>query len=125
MLFDTDIFIFVQRGNEKAARLIDKESERFLSIYTYMELLQGAKDKRQHKYILDFLKEFGFQTLPMTEDTGYRAAVYVEEYTLSGGLRAGDAIIAATAVEHALTLCTSNQKHFKALKGLRLKIFEP
>ncbi len=125
MLFDTDILIWIQRGNEKAARLVDGESERFLSIYTYMELLQGAKDKKQHKYVVDFLKEFGFQTLAMTENTGYRAAVYVEEYTLSNGLRAGDAIIAATAVEHGLTLCTGNQKHFKALKELRLKIFEP
>jgi len=125
VIFDTDIFIFVQRGNEKAARLIDGEAERFLSIYTYMELLQGAKDKGQHKYIVDFLKEFGFQTLSMTENIGHRAAVYVEEYTISGGLRAGDAIIAATAVEHGLALCTGNQKHFKAIKELRLKVFEP
>ena len=125
MLFDTDILIWIQRGNEKAARLVDGESERCISIYTYMELLQGAKDKKQHKYTVDFLKEFGFQTLPLNENIGYRAGVYVEEYTLANGIRAGDAIIAATAVENGLTLCTSNQKHFKPLKELRLKVFEP
>lgn len=125
MLFDTDIFIWIQRGNEKAAQLVDREPARFLSIYTYMELLQGAKNKEQHKYVVHFLKDFGFQTLPTTENIGYRAAVYVEEYTLSNGIRSGDAIIAATAVEHGLTLCTSNQKHFKALKELRLKVFKP
>jgi len=42
MIFDTDILIWVQRGNEKAARLIEKTEDRYLSIQSYMELLQGA-----------------------------------------------------------------------------------
>jgi len=49
----------------------------------------------------------------------------IEEYALPNGLRAGDAIIAATATENNLTLLTSNAKHFKAIKDLRLKIFRP
>jgi len=49
MIFDTDIFIWMQRGNEKAAKLMEKTNERFLSIQTYMELLQCAKNKTQHK----------------------------------------------------------------------------
>jgi hypothetical protein len=125
VLFDTDILIWVQRGDEKAARLVDDAAERCLSIYSYMELLQGAKGRKQHEYVIDFLKEFGFQMLAMTENIGYRAAVYVEEYTLSNGLRAGDAIIAATAVQHGMVLCTGDQKHFKAIQEVRLKVFHP
>jgi len=51
MLFDTDIFIWVQRGNLKAARLIDSSQEKFLSVYSYMELLQTAKNSQHHHTI--------------------------------------------------------------------------
>jgi hypothetical protein len=125
MIFDTDIFIWVQRGNEKAARLMEKVEDRYLSIQTYMELLQSAKDKEQHKYVKDFISSFNFVVLPFTENIGHRASIYIEEYTLSSNLRAGDAIIAATAVENNLTLVSSNTKHFKAIKDLKLKIFKP
>lgn len=124
MIFDTDIFIWVQRGNEKAATLIEKEANRYISTQSYMELLQGAKNKAQHKYIKDFIYEFGFTLLPITENIGHRASIYVEEYALSSGMRAGDAIIAATAVENNLSLVTGNAKHFKVIKELRLKLFK-
>ncbi|MBI2336277.1 MAG: type II toxin-antitoxin system VapC family toxin, partial [Deltaproteobacteria bacterium] len=40
-------------------------------------------------------------------------------------LRAGDAIIAATAIENGLTLTSSNIKHYRAIKDLKLKVFRP
>ena len=125
MIFDTDIFIRVQRGNAKAAQTMEDAEVRCLSIQSYMELLQGAKDRRQHKYIKDFIATYGFVVLPLTENIGHRALIYVEEYALSAGMRAGDALIAATAVENNLPLVTSNVKHFKAIKDLRLKAFIP
>ena len=125
MIFDTDIFIWAQRGNEKAARLMEKSGERFLSVQTYMELLQCAKNKTQHKHVKDFLSSFGFIVLPLTENIGHRASIYVEEYTLSSRLRSGDAIIAATAVENNLILASSNLKHFRVIKELKLKSFKP
>jgi len=125
MLFDTDIFIWMQRGNLKAARLVDETEERFLSVYSYMELLQTAKNIQHHQYTIDFLSSFGFVVLPLTEKIGHRGLVYLEEYTLSHGLKAGDAIIAATAVENNLTLISSNAGHFKAIQELKLKIFKP
>lgn len=125
ILFDTDIFIWVQRGNQKAANLIDKNPDRYLSIQSYMELLQSANNNNQHKYIKDFISEYNFIVLPLTENIGHRALIYIEEYTLSSNLRAGDAIIAATAVENNMPLVSSNAKHFRPIKELRFKIFTP
>lgn len=63
--------------------------------------------------------------LPLTENIGHRASIYIEEYTLSSHLRSGDAIIAATAVENNMTLVSSNAKYFKVIKDLKLKVFKP
>jgi len=125
MIFDTDIFIWVQRGNLKASKLIDRSKERYLSVYSYMELLQTAKNKQQHDTIHDFLLSFNFLALPLTENIGHRALIYIEAYSLSHGIRAGDAVIAATAAENKLTLVSSNVKHFKPIKELKLKVFKP
>lgn len=125
MIFDTDIFIWAQKGNQKAARLINRAEERYLSIYSHLELLQSAKNKLQHDYTKDFLTSFGFVVLPLTENIGHRALIYIEEYALSHGLRAGDAIIAATAAENSMALVSGNAKHFKPIKDLKLKVFKP
>ena len=125
MLFDTDVLIWVQCGNAKAARSIDNASERFISIQTYMELLQGARNQEQHRVIKSFLKDFFFRVLPLSENIGHRALVYVEAHGLSSGMRACDAIIAATAVENNLPLTSGNRKHFKPVRELQLKVFRP
>ena len=90
-----------------------------------MELLQGAKDKAQDRYIKGFIADLNFAILPLTESVGHRALIYVEEYALSDNMRAGDAIIAATAVENRLILSSSNAKHSRCVKELELKVFRP
>lgn len=125
MIFDTDIFIWVQRGNAKAAAFIDGTKDRFLSVQTYMELLQCAKGKPQLRLVKRFMSDFRFSVLPLTENIGHRALVYVEEYGLSSGMRAGDAIIAATASENGMPLATGNAKQFKVVEELELKTFKP
>jgi predicted nucleic acid-binding protein len=125
VIFDTDVLIWVQRGNQKAARAINESKDRYVSVLTYMELLQGAQNRKQHEVILSFLGDLGFQTLPLTENIGHRAAVYAAEYTLSQGIRAADAIIAATATENNLPLCSGNAKHYRVIQELKLKVFRP
>ena len=78
MLFDTDIFIWAQRGNLKAAKSFEKATLRYLSVQTYMELLQCARKKEHHLLVKDFLVEFDFEILPLTENIGHRAAIYMK-----------------------------------------------
>lgn len=125
MLFDTDVLIWVERGNPKASLVVENADERSISLQTYLELLQGANNARQQSLIKDFLRQFNFKILPLTENIGHRAAIYIEEYSLSVGLRAGDALIAATATEHNLLLVSANKKHFKPIKNLSFKMFVP
>ena len=42
-----------------------------------------------------------------------------------GGLQMGNALIAATALEHRLTLVTGSVKQFRAVSGLQLEAFMP
>lgn len=125
MLFDTDVLIWVLRGNAKAARAVDAAATRAVSAVTYMELLQGTRDKRELKAIRSFLTDLQFNVLPLTENIGHRASIYMEQYGLSVALSMADALVAATAVEADLTLYTGNRKHYRPIKDLDLKLFRP
>lgn len=125
MLFDTDVLIWYLRGNEKAAAVMEKAQDRQVSIVSYMELLQGAKDKKEVRMIRSFLKDLAFDILPLTENIGHRASVYMEEYCLKSGMCLADALLASTAIENHLTLCTGNNKHYKSIAEMELKAFRP
>ena len=133
MIFDTDVLIWYLRGSVAAAAAIDDASDRAISLVTLMELLQRANSKREAHQIKGFLKEFCFEPLPLSlsfslslslsERIGYRASIYVEEYALSHGTGAADALVAATAVEENRVLLSGNIKHFKCIKDLQLTTF--
>mgnify|MGYP006103484609 CR=1 FL=1 len=126
MLFDTDVLIWCFKGNDNAAKRIDTDSgERLLSIVSYMELIQGGRNSKEKKLIHSFLSDFDFTVLPLSENIGKRASIYIEEYALKHGIQMADALIAATAIENGTDLCTSNYKHFKCIEDLSLKTFKP
>ena len=125
MLFDTDVLIWVLRGNAKAAQAVDKCAQRSLSVVTYMELLQGARNKAEIRAIKSFLADMRFAALPLTENIGHRASIYMEEYVLAEFMSMADALIAATAIEANEGLITGNARHYKAIQELELKRFRP
>ena len=125
MIFDTDVLIWFFRGNSNSIALIEGTADRAISVVGYMEYLQGARDCDEVHKLKAFLARRGFQTLPLSENIGNRASVYMEAFGLSSGLGMGDALIAATAAENHLTLCTANRRHFAVISGLQLKIFRP
>lgn len=125
MLFDTDVLIWALRGNPKAAAVIDGAEDRFISAVTYMELIQGARNKAEQKLIKDFLSSLGFQTVPIDENISLRATVFMEEFYLKSGMGLADALIFATACEHTMILCSANKKHYKEIASLTAKEFRP
>lgn len=121
MIFDTDVLIWSLRGNQKAATLIESDWDRSASVISSMELYRGSRNKMELKLIHQFLKNF--EIIPLSENIGHRASIYVEQLTLNKGLEPLDALIASTAVEYRMALCTANVKHYRAITDLDLKTF--
>ena len=55
MIFDTDVMIWAFRGNSKALDAIDAAADRSISSVTYMELLQGVRNKKELQKMKRFL----------------------------------------------------------------------
>ncbi len=82
------MFLFgCSEGMSNLPKPLEDASARMLSIQTYMELLQGAQNKGQHVYIKDFLTEYNFEILSLTENIGHRAAIILKNiaYLLVSG----------------------------------------
>jgi len=125
MLVDTDVIIWALRGNKRATTTIDQADSLKLSVVSYMELLQGARNKTDLRLTKAFLTDLGFAIVRLSENIGHRAAIYLEEYALKSNLGVPDALIAATAAENELILCTGNAKDYRAIEELELKVFRP
>jgi len=125
MLVDTDVFIWYLRGYEKAATFLEDCQPVMLSVVTYMELVQGMRNKQELQVLRQTIQHWRWRVLPIDEIISNRAAIYVEEHFLSHSLRLADALIAATAVEQGLTLATANSKHYRMIKELVIKRFDP
>ena len=125
MLVDTDVLIWHLRGYAQATRRLDRLESFALSAVTYMELLQGMRDKTELAAVKKMLELRAARIVPLTEVTTQQAIALTESLTLRHGLQMGDALIAATAFEQRLTLLTGNIKHFRAVSGLQLEAFVP
>ena len=126
MLFDTDIFIWIQKGIRSAAEEVERAGEeRNASIISYMEFLQGSADKKMLATNKSFFQAMSIKLVVVTQEISLRASYYVEQFSLSHAMHANDALIAASAVEHGLTLVTGNGKHYNHLKELDLKVIRP
>ncbi|MEL6341059.1 MAG: type II toxin-antitoxin system VapC family toxin [Myxococcota bacterium] len=125
MLVDTDVLIWYMRGNPKAARALESLPDRALSAVTYMELVEGLRNKAELKALRKTLSAWNARVLPITEDISTRAMFFVELHFHSASVRMADALIGATAVSNGLTLLTANDKHFRPLGGVDIQRFRP
>jgi predicted nucleic acid-binding protein len=90
-----------------------------------MELLQGAANSRELHTIRRYIKKNFSEVVPVTEEITHQAVRLVERHALTEGLRLADALIAATALVRGFQLVTANERHYRAIRGLKLKIYHP
>ncbi|MDP4029296.1 MAG: type II toxin-antitoxin system VapC family toxin [Gallionella sp.] len=125
MLIDTDVLVWMTRGHAGAAARLQALTPWRISAVTYMELAQGCRDKQELARVKKGLAVGQAEILPLSAAISDRAMQLVDAYALSHGLQLGDALIAATALEHGATVLTSNAKHFSAVDGLPVEVFVP
>ena len=125
MLVDTDVLIWHLRGYPQATRRLDELGALTLSAVSYLEVLQGMRNKAELVAVKKMLQHRAATLLPMSEVITQRAIELMEAITLSHGLQMGDALIAATALDHGLPVLTANVKHFGAVQGLKVEAFIP
>jgi|SRR5665213_887644 len=120
-LIDSNVLIDVSRGNAAAISYVDGLTEPWvLSQVTALELVVGARDKRDLGMIDGFLSLYSL--VPLTDGIGTRAYGLLKTYAKSHGLHVFDSLIAATAIENAFTLVTLNRKHYQMIVGLKLQL---
>ena len=125
MLVDTDVLIWHLRGYPQATRRLDELGTLTLSAISWLEVLQGMRNKAELVAVKKMLAHRAATLLPVSEAITKRAIELMEAITLSHGLQMGDALIAATALDHGLPVLTANVKHFGAVQGLKVEAFTP
>ena len=124
MIIDTDVLIWYMRGNENARTVIDNTGGFSISVITYMELVQGMRNKRELNSLRKALYAWEANILYITEDISAKAMFYLEQHFLSHSLQIADALIGATAVTYGIEIVTGNHKHYKVLKDVQIKKFK-
>ena len=125
MLVDTDVIIWYMRGNQNALKILEKYRGFTISVVTYMELVQGMRNKNELATLRRALKSWNTKIIYITEEISSKAMFYVEQHYLSHSVQLADALIGATAVSHGISLLTGNDKHYKIVKEIKLSKFKP
>jgi len=125
MLVDTDVLIWYLKGNENAYQVIENSSNFFISVVTYMELVQGMRNKKELNNLRKALHIWNAKILYISEEISAKAMFYVEQHFLSHSMQLADALIGATAIAYGNPVLTGNDKHYRVLKDLKIKRFRP
>jgi hypothetical protein len=121
MVIDTDVLIWYMRGNEKAYQIIENSNDFYISVVTYIELVQGLRNKKELNSLRKALHGWKAQILYISEEISAKAMFYVEQHFLSHSMQLADALIGATAIAHGLPILTGNDKHYKIMKDLQIR----
>ncbi len=125
MLIDSDVLIWYMRGNENAKRIVTKNIPFKISVVSYMELVQGMRDKKELALLKKYLKLWGVDVIQITNEISTMAMNFVEKYFLSNSMELQDALIASTSLLHNEVIITANEKHYQFLPNIQINKFIP
>ena len=125
MVIDTDVLIWYMKGNQNAYKAIENSKHFFISVVTYMELVQGMRDKNELIAFRRALHAWNSRILYISEEISVKAMFFVEQHFLSHSIQLADALIGATAISHGFPILIGHDKHYKILKDLQIKKFRP
>lgn len=111
ILVDSDVLVDHLRGHHRLSR---GQDDLHVSVVTRAELFAGrGTEERRIRRLLEPMTD-----LPVDTAIAERAG----RLRRTNSLRLPDALIAATALEHRLTLLTRNVSDFDAVRGLKLRM---
>jgi len=125
LMIDTDVLIWYLRGNENAFKTIENYESFSISVITYMELVQGMRNKKELNNLRQSLHAWNSKILYITEEISAKAMFSVEQRFLSHSMQLADALVGSTAIAHGLALLTGNDKHYRIMKSIQIKKFRP
>jgi len=119
VIIDSDVIIEILRGNPKTTAWLRKlrasGSTILYSPVSRAEIRAGARTKE--RAAISALFE-SLSVLPIDASTGDLAGDQLSRFARSHSVQLGDALIAATALEHSEDLATFNAKHFPGLRDI-------
>jgi predicted nucleic acid-binding protein len=125
LIIDTDVIIWELRGNSKAQKVIYENIPFNVSVVTYIELVQGMRDKKEMSNFIKQLSKWNVGILQINNDISTRAMIYIEQYSLSHSMELADSLIAATCINESELLLTANDKHYRHIPNIQIKKFIP
>lgn len=125
MIIDTDVLIWYLRGNEVSRKVVEENIPFSISVITYMELMQGMKNKEEMKMFQKQIQRWNVNIIQIDKEISTRAMFYIQEYALSHSMMLADGLIAATVVQNGETLITANDKHYRFIPTIECERFNP
>lgn len=124
MIVDTDVLIWYSRGHQKAIDTIHSLDRFSISVVSYIEIIQGVRNKKELNAFKKALGILSAQVLQIDEAVSTKAMFYIEQYALSHSMELADALIGASAVVKQIPLITGNQRHYKHLPEIKIQRFQ-
>ena len=123
VLLDTDMLSFYIKQYPKVVAVAQDYLRQYnfftFSIITRFEILRGIKAKGATTGIKSF--DCLCSQIELNDNIIVRAAdIYADLYKRGQLIGDADILIAATALQHDLTLVTNNQRHFERITALRV-----